>query len=101
MGHRSESCPNTSCQNGQRWKRDDELTEERYRRMREMLDADAGVFTNDSLRVKYDNCWNITRLRMNQVYQYIRLRHKGKHGQLPQPPCHHRSAFKEISGGKY
>ena len=97
----SDHCTNHTCQSAQRWERDDVRTKERYQRMRNMLDPQAGVFSEDSLRVKYENCWNITRLRMNQVYQYIRLRHKGKHGQLPEPPGHHRNAFKEISGGKY
>ena len=97
----SDNCDNDSCQTGTRFERDDEKTKERYKKMREMINAKNNFFSNNSLEIKYRNCWNITKLELNKVYHDIRMRHKGKHGQLPHPSFHHRNTFKEISGGKY
>eukprot|EP01084_Bolivina_argentea_P148894 260221_1 len=96
----SDVCPDYRCQNAKRWNRNDEKTIKRYEMMRDMVNPKNGIFSENSLLIKYNNCLNITRLRMNQVYQYIRLRHKGKHGELPKPSFHHRIYFKNISGGK-
>eukprot|EP01084_Bolivina_argentea_P148896 260227_1 len=120
----SDICTTHSCHNAIRWKRDDEKTIERYEMMKDMVNPQNGIFTQHSLAIKHDNCLNISRLRLNQVYQYIRLRHKGlcvsrrftfcfpmdhihnciakgKHGQLPTPLDNHRNYFRDISNGKY